>query len=52
MIKIGKKTYRREYFNKCELCDLRGIDGECTLPKDMECGRTDIFKREFNKEQS
>lgn len=50
MIKIGKKTYRREYFNKCEYCDLRGIDGKCTLPKDMECGDRDIFVREYMEE--
>lgn len=44
-IKVKGKTYRYDYFNKCEFCDLRGKDGECMLPKSHECGWTDIFKR-------
>lgn len=50
-IKIGKKVYRREYFNKCEWCDMRNGKGECSLPKDIECEENYIFKRDYDKEQ-
>lgn len=43
-IKVNGKEYRYDYFNKCELCDMRGEDGECKLPDEIECGFTDIFK--------
>lgn len=46
-ITVKGKTYRPEYHNKCELCDLRGIGGECTLPKSMECEHLYVYKRDY-----
>lgn len=50
-IEVNGKTYRWEYHNKCELCDLRGINGECMLPKDKECEWDYVFKIKVEEEE-
>lgn len=43
-IEVNGKTYRWEYHNKCELCDLRGINGECMLPDERSCLEVYVFR--------
>ena len=50
-IKIGNKAYRYEYFNKCEWCDARDEEGNCSLPEGFECEENYIFKREEYQEE-
>jgi len=41
-----KKTYHKEFFNTCELCDLRGEDGKCHKGKDMTCSDGEYYKED------
>lgn len=50
-IQVKGKKYRWEYFNKCELCDVRGADGNCSLPKNMECPENYVFKQVRKEEE-
>lgn len=50
-VKINGREYSYEYVNKCELCDVRGADGNCSLPKNMECPENYVFKRVRKEEE-
>lgn len=49
-VKVNGKTYTRQEFNTCELCDLRGADGRCKLPHNQSCTDGDYFKLKDNED--